>query len=143
MYLKDATSMTKLSGSDMSELMETTVPKLRLLRGGKGPPSDTGGPNWMAELAVGSVFSCRKKGQSEKFALMMLQILFRHARTIIVSDALNNNPNIPIDEIEFCKCHELVEVISQGDPNGHDLRTVRPPGVEDNVDAEGGQSRDD
>lgn len=142
MYLKDATSMTEQSGCSMSEPTETT-PKLRLLRGGKGPPIDTGGTNWMDDLPVDSVFSCRKKGQSEKYALMMLQIIYKHVKTVIVSDALNNNPNAPIDALEFCKCHELVEVIQKGDPNGHDLRTVRPPGMEDDVDAEAGQQGDD
>jgi hypothetical protein len=98
----------------------------------------------MASLEVGTVFSCRKKGQSEKFALMMLQILFKHAKTVIISDALNNNPNVPIDEAEFCKCHELVEVINKGEPdNGHDLWTVRPAGMAHDVDAEAGQPGDD
>lgn len=150
MKLKDATSMTKQSGLDTSGQTEIT-PTLRLLRGGKGPPIDTGGTNWMDDLPVGSVFSCRKKGQPEKYALMMLQIIYKHVKTVIVADALNNNPNAPIDAVEFCKCHELVEVIERGDnshrekgdPNGHDLRTVRDGGVEDDVDAEGRQPGDD
>lgn len=135
--------MTKQSGSDMSE-SEHPYPTLRLIRGGKGPPEDNNPPaDWLSPLPIGSVFACRKKGQPEKYALMMLQILFKHVKTIIVSDALNSNPNAPIDAAEFCKCHELVEIIQEGDPNGHDLRTVRPPGVENDVDVEAGQPGDD
>jgi hypothetical protein len=131
---------------------EVKGPKLRLLTGGKGPPIDISNPNWLSSLNVGSVFSCRKKGQKENYALMLLQLMFKHDITYIISDGLNTNPYSSVDHREFSKIYELVEIIEHGgdshldngEPNnGHDLRTVRPPGVEDDADAEGRQPRDD
>jgi hypothetical protein len=136
--------MTVAEAEATDELVTTKYPHLRTLRGGKGPPADTFNSNWMSDLNVGAVFSCRKKGQSENYALMMLQIMFKHDKTVIISDSLNANPYAAVDPVEFSKRHDLHELIDNGEPdNGHDLRTVRPPGVEDNVDAEGRQPGDD
>ena len=138
-----------MSVAEMDE-KEHTYPTLRLLRGGKGPPSDnTPHPDWLSPLKAGAVFTCRKKGQAENYALMMLQIMFKHAKTIIIGDALNNNPYAPIDPVEFCKKHDLFEVIEEGgelpegEKDGNSEGSLRPSGVADNEDATGGQPADD
>lgn len=119
-------------------------PQLKLLRGGKGPPSDnTPVDNWLSSLSIGAVFTCRKKGQSENYVLMMLQIVFKHDKSIIVADAIGNNPYAAIDPVEFCKRHELFEIIQQGEAdNAHDLRTIRSSGMAHDADAQGGQPTD-
>lgn len=126
-------------------LQDRPKPQLRLLRGGKGPPEDnTPGKDWMSPLETGTVFSCRKKGQAEDYALMMLQIMFKHDKTIIIADAMNNNPYAAVDPAAFCKRHDLFEIIQQGEVNNDpDLRTVRHGGVADDVDAEGRQPEHD
>lgn len=130
----------------VAEQLEDTPakPVLRLLRGGKGPPSDsTPVADWLSPMEVGTVFTCRKKGQAENFSLMLLQVIFKHAKSIVIADSLNSNPYAIVDPVEFSKRHELFETISEGEPNnGHDLRTVRPPGVAHDADAEGGQPSD-
>lgn len=40
-------------------------PKLRLLTGGKGPPEDTSGENWLADLERGTTFVARDKNSKE------------------------------------------------------------------------------
>lgn len=129
------------------EQLEDSHPKpvLRLLRGGKGPPGDnTPGEDWMSKLPVGSVFACRKKGQVENFALMVLQIVFKHDKTIVISDSLNNNPYAAVDPVEFSKRHEFFELINKGEAdNAHDLRTIRSSGMAHDADAEGGQPEHD
>lgn len=143
MYLKDVTSMTEQSGSSMSEPTETT-PKLRLLQGGKGPPIDnTPHPDWLSPLKVGAVFSCKKKGQAENYVLGLLIIVFKHAKTIILADGLNSQPRVPVDPVEFCKRHDLFEVIEEGgespegENDGNGEGSLRPSGMEDDADAEG------
>jgi hypothetical protein len=141
--------MTSVEAIEEEAKMEHTYPTLRLLRGGKGPPSDDGPKeNWMKDLEVGTVFSCRKKGQSENYALMMLQLCFKHDKTYIIADSLNSNPYAAIDPIEFCKRHDFFELIEKGKTpqeieDGNDLRSIRHSGMEDDADAEGGQPSDD
>lgn len=149
MYLKDVTSMTEQSGSSMSEPTATT-PMLRLLRGGKGPPSDnTPHPDWLSPLKVGAVFSCSKKGQAENYVLGLLIVVFKHGKTVILSDGLNNQPRVAVDPVEFCKRHTLFEVIEEGgelpegENNGNSEGSLRPGGMDDDADAEGRQPEHD
>lgn len=100
---------------ETDELKTTKYPHLRTLRGGKGPPTDTNKIDWMSELNVGAVFSCRKKGQSENYALMMLQLMFKHDKTVIISDSLNAHPYAAVDPVEFSKRHDLHELIDNGE----------------------------
>lgn len=100
---------------ETDELVTTKYPHLRTLKGGKGPPTDINKTDWMSDLNVGAVFSCRKKGQTENYALMMLQITYKHDKTVIISDAINNNPYAAVDPVEFCKRHDLHELIDNGE----------------------------
>ena len=130
--------------SAVEELEEAPAkPVLRLLRGGKGPPSDYSGKDWMSPLNIGAVFTCRKKGQTENYALMLLQIVFKHDKSVVIADSLNSNPYAIVDPVEFCKRHEFFELINNGDTDANDLRSIPDGGVENDANAEGGQPSDD
>lgn len=88
----------------------------RVIRGGKGPPEDNNPTkDWLSPLEAGCVFSCRQKGKAENYSLMILQIIFKHAKTIVLADSLNSNPYVAVDPMEFCKRHEFFELINNGE----------------------------
>lgn len=93
---------------------EVKYPKLRLLQGGKGPPMDTD-KDWLSQLKKGAVFTCKKKGDFYK--LLLFIIAFKHEKTIVLVDGLNNNPREAVDPAGFCQQHSLFELIEEG---GHE-----------------------
>jgi len=117
---------------------EVKYPKLRLLQGGKGPPIT--GDNWLKDLKKGAVFTCKPKGSG---VLMLYIIAFKHTKSMILVDGLNNGPRIAVDPVEFCRLHSFFELIEEGGelPVGeqNDGSEVRPSGVADNEDAPRGQ----
>ena len=126
---------------------EEQFPKLRLLQGGKGPPINTKGEDWLSKLSRGSVFSCSQKG-NDLFVLGMFCILHKHDKTIILGDALGNGPNAAVDPVRFCKKHDLHEVFQEGSEfpegdNNDGSGSIRPSGVADDEDAPGRQPEHD
>ena len=117
---------------------EVKYPRLRLLQGGKGPP--TTGENWLKDLKKGAVFTCKPKGSG---ILMLYIIAFKHTKSMILVDGLNNGPRIAVDPVEFCRLHSFFELIEEGGelPVGdkNDGGTVRSGGVVDNENAPRGQ----
>ena len=113
---------------------EVKYPKLRLLQGGKGPPIT--GDNWLKDLKKGAVFTCKPKGSG---VLMLYIIAFKHTKSMILVDGLNNGPRIAVDPVEFCRLHSFFELIEEGGErhvgDNNDSGEVRPSGVADNEDA--------
>lgn len=122
---------------------EVRVPQLKLLRGGKGPPTNTSGVNWLRGLQKNAAFACKKKGNTDYLELYI--VAFKHDKTVILVNGLDNNHRFAVDPQEFCKKYSLFEVIEEGGehPEGssNDSKgTVQSSDVEDNADVEGGQS---
>ena len=121
---------------------EPSKPQLRVITGGKGTPE---GPsdNWLIKLNKGSVFSCKRKGVVVD--LELYGISFKHTKTIVLFNALGTSPPRAVDPVEFCKHYDKFEVIDEGgeeppkEENNDGIRTLRPPGMEDDVDAARGQ----
>lgn len=88
---------------------EVKYPRLRLITGGKGPP--TTGSDWLSALKRGAVFTCKRKGLPD---LELLIIAFKHAKTIVLVDGLNQSPRKAWDPVEFCKLYSLFEIIEEG-----------------------------
>lgn len=127
----------------------TQYRNFRVLRGGKGPPEFTGGgEDWLSKLEKNAVFTCLQKGQSEKYVLSLLIVLFKHTKTVVIGDALNGSSRMAVDPVEFCKKHTFFELIEEGgelpegEEDGNSSRSVRSGGVGDDVDAEGRQPSD-
>lgn len=132
--------MINVIPTEKDEVM--SQPRLKLITGGKGTPP-TGGINWLRGLNKGAAFSCKKKGNTDLLDLFI--VAFKHNRTMILVDGLNNNVRFAVDPEDFCKKYSLFEVIEEGGelPVGAEddsVRTVRPSVVEDNADVEGRQS---
>ena len=125
---------------------EKVVPTLRLLQGGKGPPINTEGKDWLTPLKKGAIFSCEGKGQN-LYTLKLFRIVFKHTKTVILADALGNSITEAVNPITFCKLHNLFEVIEEGGerPVGdeNDGDQVRSGGVADDENASSGQPGDD
>ena len=122
---------------------EVAYPKLRLLQGGKGPPLT--GDNWLKDLKKGAVFTCKPKGSG---ILLLYIIAFKHTKSMILVDGLNNGPRIAIDPEEFCRLHSWFETIEEGGEQPpkeieHDGSEVRSGGVDHDEDAPRGQPADD
>lgn len=128
-------------------------PRLKLITGGNNTPP-SGGINWLRGLNKGAAFACKRKGQLELLDLYI--VAFKHDKTVILVDGLNNNVRLPVDPEEFCKKYSLFELIDDGDSHlieeggehpeeieNDSVRTLRPPSVEDDVDVEGGQPEHD
>lgn len=92
------------------------IPQLRLLQGGKGPPINTTGEDWLTPLKKGAIFSCEGKGQN-LYTLSIYRIVFKHTKTVILADALGNSPTIAINPVIFCKLHNFFELIEEGGQN--------------------------
>jgi len=125
----------------MTNEEEVAYPRLRLLQGGKGPP--TTGVNWLKDLKRGAVFTCKPKGSG---ILLLYIIAFKHTKSMILVDGLNNGPRIAIDPEEFCRLHSFFELIEEGgelpvgdtnDGSG----SIRSPRVVDDEDAPGRQPK--
>jgi len=93
------------------EVEEIQVGKLRLLRGGKGPPLNTGGINWLNGLDKGTCFSCKKKGNDD--VLEVLIIAFKYNKTVILVNAFHSENRFAVDPEAFCKKFSLHEVIGK------------------------------
>ncbi len=123
---------------------EKIMPKLRLITGGKGPPTATG-VNWLKDLKKGAVFTCKRKGMTCELELLI--VAFKHDKTIVLVDGLNGAPRRAVDPSEFCKQYDWFETIQEAEqlPEEHDndTRPVRSSRMDDNADAEGRQPSDD
>lgn len=116
-------------------------PRLKLITGG-GSQLPPVGINWLRGLKKGAAFACKRKGSSELLDLYI--VAFKHDKTVILVDGLNNNVRLPVDPEEFSKKYSLFEIIEEGGerPEGDQddsLRSVRPSCVEDDADVEGRQ----
>jgi hypothetical protein len=118
-------------------------PQLRLLRGGKGPPINTGGVNWLRGLNKNAAFSCKRKGNVDNLELYI--VAFKHLKTVILVNGLDNNHRFAVDPEDFCKKYNLFEIIEEGGEHpeevtdGNSEGTIRSPDVEDDVDVTGRQ----
>src|SRR6266404_8541526 len=112
---------------------------LRLMRGGKGPP-ESGGINWLRGLKQGTAFSCKKKGNVDFLEIYIAA--FKHEKTVILVNGLDNNHRFAIDPEDFCKKYTLFEILGEEEDKppvekeDDSVRTVRSGIVENDVDAE-------
>jgi len=73
-------------------------------------------------------------------------VSFKHPKTIVLFNALGTTPPRAVDTKEFCKQYLLFEIIDEGgeeppkEENNDSIRSLRPPSMEDDADATGGQS---
>jgi len=110
----------------------------KVITGGKGPsePSD----NWLSSLAKGAVFSCKLRGNDVDCEVY--GISFKHAKTIILFNALGTGPVRAVDPVEFCRRYKKYEILEVGgelpeeNDNGNSP-LLRLSGVADDEDAEG------
>lgn len=120
---------------------ETKYPHFRLLRGGKGPPINTEGKDWLSPLERGTAFACKRKG-SKEFEVQIFVISFKHSPTMVLVDGLNPARRFGVDPAEFCKQFNLFEILGkeeadiqpEGEEDGSE-GTVRSGVVEDDADA--------
>lgn len=126
------------------EETEAKKPLLRLITGGKGPPT-TSGEDWLNTLPKGCVFSCKKKGTTVE--LEVYGISFKHDKTVILFNALGNGPVRAVDPKEFSNQYFKQEVIEEGGerPEGsnNDSPQIRSSRVADDEDASGRQPSDE
>jgi hypothetical protein len=123
------------------EVEEIQIGKLRLLRGGKGPPLNTGGINWLNGLDKGTCFSCKKKGNDD--VLEVLIVAFKYDKTVILVNAFHSENRFAVDPEVFCKKFSLHEVIGKEEQElpakeieDGSSGTVQSGGIPDNEDAE-------
>lgn len=120
---------------------------LKLLQGGKGPPINTNGINWMRGLQRGAAFACKKKGNVDFLELYI--VAFKHEKTVILVNGLDNNHRFAVDPEDFCKKYSLFEIIEEGgelpedEGNGNDKGTVQPGDVGHHEGPPAGQPADD
>jgi hypothetical protein len=84
-------------------------PQLRLLRGGKGPPINTTGINWLRGLTKNTAFTCKRKTGADYLDLYI--IAFKYEKSVILVSGLDNNLRFVVDPEDFCKKYNLFEVI--------------------------------
>lgn len=125
------------------EERKMSKPQLKLLTGGKEPPSTTGGVNWLNGLARGTAFSCKKRNSDDVFIFV---IAFKYERTIVLVDGFHSENRFAVDPEVFSKKHDYWETVGteeEAQPPKeieHDSdRTVSHGRVADDVDAEGRQ----
>lgn len=93
------------------EFRDTKVPYLRVATGGKTPPR-LPGYNWLKDLTVDTVFTC-KKNDGNLVDLYMFHITFKHPKTTILLSNLNQEIYVPVDPAEFSRCYTMFEVIEE------------------------------
>lgn len=108
-------------------------PRLRLITGGNGTPPPTG-DDWLSKLNKKAVFSCKLRSQPNLDVLLVLQVVYKHAKTILLGDALNSQPLMAVDPVEFSKKYTKHELIEEG---GEDhLKDNEPATSETNPEEE-------
>lgn len=109
------------------------APKLQLITGGKGTTPPTG-ENWLSNLNKGTAFACKEKGNTKQIFIYIIS--FKHTKTVVLVNAIENNERFAVDPEDFCKRYSLFEILGIEDDS---IRTVRSPELENDVDAEGRQ----
>lgn len=101
---------------DILETLDTPKvlksPKLKLLQGGKGPPT-TSGTNWLMELEEHTIFLCKRKGDLE-FVAYQFTIDWKGDRGVLLSSNIPTRVELPVDSMGFSLTHELIEIQRKG-----------------------------
>src|SRR5882762_4870863 len=98
-----------MTNAEIDDEMERPKPMLKLITGGKGPPTTSVGDNWLKDLKKGAVFTCKRKGITTELELLI--VAFKHDKTIVLVDGLNGAPRRAVDPSEFCKQYDWFETI--------------------------------
>jgi hypothetical protein len=104
--------MNQAKNEEEEELPIKDTPKLRLLTGGKGPPDNPIGKNWLRELPQHTVFLCQER--TEKIAVQLWFIVFKFTNAILLGSNVNQEIKVIVNDEEFCKRHTLLEIIEFG-----------------------------
>lgn len=99
---------------DAEELSTTpiikTIPKLKLITGGKGP-IDPPGHDWVQDLEVGTIFLAKLR-KMDTFELTQYKLLYKFTKCALVRASLPEREiNFYIESKTFSKEVELIEVI--------------------------------
>jgi len=133
--------MTLTEILDEEEKKAHPKPQLRVITGGKGPPTDnSNSEDWLINLQKGAVFSCKRRNTTVE--LDVYGVSFKHPKTVVLFNALGTTPPRAVDTREFCKQYILFEIIDEGgkeplEVENDGIRSIRPLSMEDNADAEG------
>lgn len=99
------------------ELMGKPIPgtHLRLVTGGKGPPTDDMTLTWINDLELGSLTLGRDKTNQRNFILKLFVIVNRNfdkSATLVSFQNLDGpNTTLWIDTKEFCRQYSYVDVL--------------------------------
>lgn len=92
-------------------LNNSSIPNLKLLAGGKGPP----GYNWLSEMTKGTVFLCRFAKEPDNPLLLQYHIEHKWDRAIaLMSNFTGKEEHSIVDPIRFCKHMEWYETLLEG-----------------------------
>jgi hypothetical protein len=105
-------------------------PNLRLITGGKTPPNPPTGDNWLREFPQRTVFLCKKKG--EKLDVYLWFVVFKFEKAILLGSNVNQEVKVIVDDKEFSKMHECLEIVEFGDPLVPDNKSslILPEGID-------------
>lgn len=124
--LLDPKGPTMRSYTDELERLEEKkqhVPDLRIITGGKEPPST--GKTWLDELAPGTCFVAKEMGNTRQWLLHKFIVLGRSEKTTHLASPASSQ-QLPVDPITFCNIHRLHEnlgiVISEEELNDESNR---------------------
>lgn len=90
------------------ERQDGTVTELRVLQGGKEPP--TSGENWLDRLPIGTVFWAQSKTNPMDFVLKLFRIHTKEGK-VITLQAIQIQENIPVNSTRFCNNYLLYEQV--------------------------------
>lgn len=118
------------------DLVGTPIPgtQLRLVTGGKGPPTDEMTVNWLNDLDLGSLFLARDKTNQRNFILKLGILVNRthdNLGTLISFQNLDGqNSTLWVDTKEFCRQYSYVTVLEVIDldelPNKQEQENDKP-----------------
>lgn len=115
---------------------EVPMTKLKVITGGKGPPTTTGGVNWLNGLPRGTAFSCKKKGYPDFLEIYI--VAFKYEKTIILVDGFKTDNRFAVDPEEFSKKYIYWETVGEETGTSEvndDLRPLRSGILENDADA--------
>ena len=101
--------MSMVEKIEEEELRVTKHPYLRVLTGGKGPP-EAPSEDWLSKLSLGQWFLCKRK--DNKIDVILFMVKYKFTKNVLLYSNLNQEFKVIVDPVEFCKIHELSEVLS-------------------------------
>jgi len=110
--------MSNVEFVEKQEEKEDRVTELRIIPGGKEPPTEVN--CWLDKVEKGTNFVVKDKTNLRDFQLTLFVLIDRYERTVVLANPQVPNP-ILVDPQQFCNKFSLFE----------DLGTVREPKEEE------------